>query len=58
MRGPNLFREYWRRPGATADAFTTDGWFCTGALPVAPPNLTLRCCKRMSECGPHSAAAA
>lgn len=30
VRGPNLFREYWRRPDATAEAFTPDGWFRTG----------------------------
>jgi malonyl-CoA/methylmalonyl-CoA synthetase len=29
--GPNLFREYWRNPGATAKAFT-GGWFDTGDL--------------------------
>jgi malonyl-CoA/methylmalonyl-CoA synthetase len=31
MRGPNLFREYWRQPEATRQAFTT-GWFDTGDL--------------------------
>jgi malonyl-CoA/methylmalonyl-CoA synthetase len=31
LRGPNLFREYWRRPEATAAAFA-DGWFDTGDL--------------------------
>lgn len=29
-RGPGVFREYWRRPDATAAAFTEDGWFRTG----------------------------
>lgn len=28
-RGPGIFREYWRRPEATAEAFR-DGWFRTG----------------------------
>lgn len=32
VRGPNLFREYWRRPEATAEAFTPDGWFRTGGV--------------------------
>lgn len=29
LKGPALFREYWRRPEATRDAFV-DGWFDTG----------------------------
>jgi malonyl-CoA/methylmalonyl-CoA synthetase len=33
VRGPNVFREYWRRPDATRDAFA-DGWFCTGDVAV------------------------
>ncbi|MCI0743234.1 MAG: acyl--CoA ligase [Gemmataceae bacterium] len=31
LRGPNLFREYWRQPEATKTAFTS-GWFDTGDL--------------------------
>jgi malonyl-CoA/methylmalonyl-CoA synthetase len=31
IRGPNLFREYWRRPEATREAFAS-GWFDTGDL--------------------------
>ena len=30
VRGPAVFGEYWRRPEATAEAFTPDGWFKTG----------------------------
>ncbi|NJD20219.1 MAG: AMP-binding protein [Gemmatimonadetes bacterium] len=30
VRGPGVFGEYWRRPEATAEAFTADGWFKTG----------------------------
>jgi len=31
-RGPNVFQEYWRNPGATRDALTEDGWLRTGDL--------------------------
>lgn len=30
VRGPTVFREYWRRPDETALAFTDDDWFRTG----------------------------
>lgn len=32
VRGPNVFAGYWRRPDATAAAFTNDGFFRTGDL--------------------------
>jgi malonyl-CoA/methylmalonyl-CoA synthetase len=32
VRGPNVFPGYWRRPDATAAAFTSDGFFRTGDL--------------------------
>ncbi|MDX1548838.1 MAG: acyl-CoA synthetase [Rhodothermales bacterium] len=34
VRGPSVFREYWQRPDATAEAFTDDGWFRTGDVAV------------------------
>ena len=30
VRGPSVFGAYWRRPEATSEAFTEDGWFRTG----------------------------
>ncbi len=38
VRGPHLFREYWRNPAATAAAFTADGWFNTGDLGLVEPD--------------------
>ena len=32
VRGPNVFRGYWRMPEKTAEEFTKDGWFVTGDL--------------------------
>jgi malonyl-CoA/methylmalonyl-CoA synthetase len=32
VRGDGVFAGYWRRPGATADSFTPDGWFRTGDI--------------------------
>jgi malonyl-CoA/methylmalonyl-CoA synthetase len=30
VRGPSIFKGYWRRPEKTAEEFTADGWFKTG----------------------------
>ncbi|XP_037283434.1 malonate--CoA ligase ACSF3, mitochondrial [Rhipicephalus microplus] len=30
VKGPNVFKEYWNKPKATKEAFTSDGWFKTG----------------------------
>ena len=32
IKGPNVFREYWRNPEATEEACTEDGWLKTGDL--------------------------
>ena len=32
VRGPHVFKGYWQRPDATAEALDTDGWFNTGDL--------------------------
>ncbi|CAL1539390.1 unnamed protein product [Lymnaea stagnalis] len=30
VRGPSVAKEYWKKPEATKEAFTKDGWFKTG----------------------------
>ena len=30
IKGQNVFQEYWKKPQATLDTFTQDGWFKTG----------------------------
>ncbi|KAK4993747.1 hypothetical protein LTR66_005937 [Elasticomyces elasticus] len=34
LRGPTIFREYWRNPDATAKEHTSDGWFKTGDVAI------------------------
>jgi malonyl-CoA/methylmalonyl-CoA synthetase len=34
VKGPSVFKEYWRKPEATQKAFTADGWFMTGDIAV------------------------
>ncbi len=33
IKGPNVFKEYWRKPQATADAYM-DGWFRSGDVAI------------------------
>ncbi|KAK5110273.1 hypothetical protein LTR62_006126 [Meristemomyces frigidus] len=37
LRGPTIFKEYWRNPEATKKEFTSDGWFKTGDIAVRRP---------------------
>jgi malonyl-CoA/methylmalonyl-CoA synthetase len=32
VRGPAVFKGYWKKEQATAEAFTSDGWFITGDM--------------------------
>ncbi len=32
IKGPNVFKEYWKKPKATTEAFTKDGWFKSGDI--------------------------
>ena len=34
IKGDNVFKEYWNKPEATKDTFTSNGWFKTGDIAV------------------------
>ena len=38
IRGPHLFKGYWRQPQKTADSFTADGWLKTGDMGLRKPD--------------------
>ncbi|KAK6186158.1 hypothetical protein SNE40_008252 [Patella caerulea] len=39
VKGPSVFSNYWRKPDATKQAFTNDGWFRTGDTCVYEDNV-------------------
>ncbi len=49
VRGASVFAGYWERPDATAEAFTSDGWFRTGDVGAWSPVGWLRLVGRTSE---------
>ncbi len=49
VRGPNVFRGYWCRPEADAEAFTKDAWFRTGDLAQRAHDGYFTLCGRRSD---------
>jgi malonyl-CoA/methylmalonyl-CoA synthetase len=49
LRGPNIFKGYWKQPQKTAESFTADGWFRTGDLGFRQPNGYITLCGRSKD---------
>lgn len=49
LRGPNMFKGYWRMPEKTAAEFRPDGFFMTGDLARAAPDGRLTLVSRAKE---------
>jgi malonyl-CoA/methylmalonyl-CoA synthetase len=49
LRGPNVFKGYWKQPQKTAESFTGDGWFRTGDLGFRESDGYLTLCGRSKD---------
>ncbi|MCK6538859.1 MAG: AMP-binding protein [Anaerolineales bacterium] len=49
IRGPNVFKGYWRQPEKTAESFSPDGWFKTGDLGYLEPDGYVTLCGRSKD---------
>ena len=49
LRGPNIFKGYWKQPEKTAESFSADGWFRTGDLGFREPDGYLTLCGRSKD---------
>ena len=49
LRGPNVFKGYWKQPQKTAAAFTADGWFHTGDLGFREADGYITLCGRSKD---------
>jgi len=49
LRGPNVFKGYWRQPEKTSDSFTADGWFRSGDLGFREADGYIMLCGRSKD---------
>ena len=49
LRGPNIFKGYWRQPEKTTESFTADGWFKTGDLGFREADGYITLCGRSKD---------
>ncbi len=49
LRGPNIFKGYWRQPDKTSASFSADGWFKTGDLGFREKDGYITLCGRSKD---------
>lgn len=49
LRGPNVFKGYWKQPEKTSESFSADGWFKTGDLGYLEADGYLTLCGRSKD---------
>src|SRR6266540_1180705 len=49
LRGPNIFKGYWKQPEKTTESFSADGWFRTGDLGFLETDGYLTLCGRSKD---------
>jgi malonyl-CoA/methylmalonyl-CoA synthetase len=49
LRGPNVFKGYWKQPDKTSASFSADGWFKTGDLGYLEADGYLTLCGRSKD---------
>jgi len=49
LRGPNVFKSYWKQPEKTSASFSADGWFKTGDLGFRESDGYITLCGRSKD---------